>query len=151
MIRMAIAGVCSESFYFHGGWGMVLENDSPQGVDHQSLQGWGLSTTLYTMELTAVLQGFRTIAQPSTVELLTNNPYVVTLFQADPRHHRIVRPASFCDGLPHFHPDLWPTILDAMAPHTVTCIWAPRPHPLITEADTLAHRMLDALKTKVVV
>ncbi len=141
LVRLATDGACSGN-PGPGGWGALLEVDTPRGLKTKELCGGDPATTNNRMELTAVLEGFRAIRTPSVVEVLADSQYVIKAF-AD---HWIEKWQSngwrTAKRVAVENQDLWAALLEAVAPHQVTWTWVKghAGHPLNERADQLARQ-----------
>ncbi len=123
-IVMATDGACSGN-PGPGGWGTVLTLVEPDGtVAHtKALHGGDPNTTNNRMELTAVIEGFRALKHPSTVEVQADSQYIVKAFadgwlaKWQANGWRTSKKEAVENR------ELWETLLALTAPHTITWTW----------------------------
>lgn len=101
-----------------GGFGVILEY---AGREKEISQGFW-KTTNNRMELLGVITGLRALKEPCFVTLYSDSKYVVdaiTLGWAESWKQNNWRRKNG----KALNPDLWEQLLEAKAPHTLTCVW----------------------------
>lgn len=102
-----------------GGWGVILRF----GEHERELSGFEAQTTNNRMELTAAIEGLRTLKEPCRVKLFSDSQYLVKAFQAgwlDRWQRNGWRTAA---KAPVENQDLWQELLRAAARHEVEWAW----------------------------
>jgi ribonuclease HI len=124
-----------------GGWGVVLG----YGEQRRTLQGFAAQTTNNRMELTAVIEGLRTLNRSCDVDLHTDSKYVmhgITEWMATWKRNGWKTAAK----KPVKNVDLWQRLDTEVARHRVHWFWV-KGHSGVDgneEADRLANEAIDA-------
>lgn len=124
-----------------GGWGAVLQTETPQGMRTKALQGGDPETTDHRMALTAVVEAFRMLKTASEVYVMTPSHYVVEAFEHSwigvARSHG--RSGDLHNDTDDPNADLWQNLLTVTAPHDITWEWTGGHQSAASEqAETLA-------------
>ena len=103
-----------------GGWAFVLVARAQDGTIAKRLEGHGGedATTNNRMEMTAALQGLRSLTRPTTVRIFVDSAYVAGAFLEG----WLVKwqGNGWKSGRkPVKNQDLWRDLLEAVAPHTI--------------------------------
>ncbi len=119
-----------------GGWGAILR----YGGREKKMSGGDPGTTNNRMELTGVIEALKCLKEPCEVVLTSDSRYVcdaVSKGWAEGWRRRGWRKA---DGKPALNSDLWKSLLDLLAVHTVTFRWVQghAGHPENEQCDRLA-------------
>ena len=120
-----------------GGWAAILKS----GRIRWQVSGSVKSTTASTMELTAVLEAFKTLQAGSRVTVWSDSQYLIGgmrhLAERWSRHGWLNR-----RGLPIPDQDLWMSLLDLRRHHSIRWRWVRghNGHPVQTQADALAYK-----------
>ena len=72
--RIYTDGACSQNKTWKGGWGVVVLNDKNEIV--RKMNGSADNTTNSRMEIQAVLEGIKSIEEPSTITIVSDSQYV---------------------------------------------------------------------------
>lgn len=67
-------GACSQNSTWKGGWGVVILDEN--GGIKTKLNGSEENTTNSRMEIQAVIEGLKTLKEPSTVKIVSDSAYV---------------------------------------------------------------------------
>lgn len=121
-----------------GGWGAVLK--CPELNLEKRLSGAEKNTTNNRMELTAVIQGLRSLKVPCDVVVTTDSRYVVDAFQKNWLANWQRNGWRTASKQAVKNEELWRNLLAAAAPHTVSWQWirGHNGHPENELADGLA-------------
>ena len=103
----------------HGGWGAILEFN---GIEKE-LSGGEENTTNNRMELTAVIRGLEALKEPCIVELYSDSKYVIDGLSKGWAESWRAKGWRKADKKPALNPDLWGTLLDLVAKHTLHYHW----------------------------
>ena len=125
-----------------GGWGVLLLS----GKRRKTLHGGAEATTNNRMELTAAIEGLRSLKKPSQVVLYTDSKYVMDGIRSWMPNWK-KRGWRTASRQPVKNKDLWLALDEATAPHDIDWRWV-RGHtgnPGNEEADALANRGIDEL------
>lgn len=120
-----------------GGWGALLRF----GDHEKELCGGEANTTNNRMELTAVIEGLRTLKRACKVRVHTDSQYVqkgISEWLANWRR----RGWKTSDGKPVKNQDLWQALDELAASHEVEWLWVKghAGHPENERADALANQ-----------
>lgn len=99
-----------------GGWAAVLIF----GLHTKEISGFELATTNNRMEMTAVIQGFRTLKEPCEVTIYSDSALVVRAFNdgwLDSWQKNNYKQGKVKNI------DLWRALLEAIKPHQVKWVW----------------------------
>ncbi len=124
-----------------GGWGVVLRY---QG-NFKTLKGYHPETTNNRMELTAVIEGLKTLTRPCDIELNTDSKYVmqgITEWLANWKRNGWKTAAK----KPVKNIDLWQLLDDEVARHKIDWNWV-KGHTGVEDnelADQLANAAIDS-------
>ena len=126
-----------------GGWGAILEFN---GVEKE-LCGGAETTTNNRMELTAVIEGLKALKEPCIVELYSDSKYVIDALEKGWAVSWRAKGWKKADKKPALNPDLWETLLNLLAIHTVEFVWVRghNGHAYNERCDTLATTFADSL------
>jgi ribonuclease HI len=102
-----------------GGWGCILR----YGETEKELSGGEIHTTNNRMELTAVIKGLEALKEPCAVELYSDSKYVTDALSKGWAASWRKRGWVKGDKAPALNPDLWETLLNLSATHSVTVHW----------------------------
>ncbi|MCL1951358.1 MAG: ribonuclease HI [Oscillospiraceae bacterium] len=134
-IQLYCDGACSGN-PGPGGWGALLRF----GAHERELSGGAAQTTNNRMELTALLEGLRTLKEPCRVTVTTDSSYVANGLgkgwaEAWRRNSWVKS-----DKKPALNADLWAALLEEAARHEVTVRWVRghSGHPENERCDRLA-------------
>ncbi len=123
-----------------GGWGTILRYKNRE----KELSGGEAMTTNNRMELTAVIEGLKTLKEPCDVTVYSDSSYVVKainewLREWEKRDFKKVK-----------NPDLWREYIEAAKPHRVKAIWVRghNGHPENERCDELARKTAEKFKEK---
>ena len=119
-----------------GGWGAVLVYNGKE----KELCGGEAGTTNNRMELTAVIRALEALKEPCRVTLTSDSKYVCDGMGKGWAAGWKKRGWKKGDGSPALNPDLWETLLDLCARHTVEFVWVKghAGHPYNERCDTMA-------------
>lgn len=120
-----------------GGWGVLMR----YGAHEKTLYGGEAETTNNRMELTAVIEGLRSLKRPCTVEIYTDSQYVMQGMR-EWIHGWKARGWKTAAKQPVKNVDLWQALDSETARHTVNWHWVKghAGHPDNERADALANR-----------
>lgn len=120
-----------------GGWGVLMR----YGAHEKTLYGGEAATTNNRMELTAVIEGLRSLKRPCTVEIYTDSQYVMQGMR-EWIHDWKARGWKTAAKQPVKNVDLWQALDAESARHTVHWHWVKghAGHPGNEQADALAKR-----------
>ena len=120
-----------------GGWGVLLR----AGGREKELFGGEAQTTNNRMELTAVIEGLRSLKERSTVRVYTDSQYVQKGI-SEWIHSWKKRGWLTSDKKPVKNVDLWKTLDEAAQQHQVSWHWVKghAGHPENERADALANK-----------
>ncbi len=119
-----------------GGWGTILRYAGHE----KELSGGAADTTNNRMELTALLEGLKAINQPCRVTVTTDSQYVADGINkgwaASWKRNNWIK----SDKKPALNAELWDSILNELARHSVTVHWVRghAGHPENERCDRLA-------------
>lgn len=102
-----------------GGWGAILSYNGAE----KELSGGEKRTTNNRMELTAVIEGLKTLKEPCIVELYSDSKYVIDALEKGWAVGWQKRGWKKADKTPALNPDLWEILLDLCKLHTVHTHW----------------------------
>ncbi len=121
-----------------GGWGTILR--CPALNLEKRLSGAERNTTNNRMELTAVLEGLKSLKKPCAVTVTTDSRYVVDAFQKKWLANWQKNGWRTASKQPVKNEDLWRSLVEAMRPHDVRWQWirGHAGHPENELADSLA-------------
>ena len=120
-----------------GGWGVLLR----AGGREKEMFGGEAQTTNNRMELTAVIEGLRSLKERSTVRVYTDSQYVQKGI-SEWIHSWKKRGWLTSDKKPVKNVDLWKTLDEAAQQHQVSWHWVKghAGHPENERADALANK-----------
>ena len=126
-----------------GGWACVLLYKETE----KELSGGEAETTNNRMEMTAVIEGLRALKEPCAVELYTDSKYVMegaTKWLAGWQE----KGWRCADKKPVLNVELWQTLADELARHTITWHWVKghAGNPYNERVDALAVAKRDSYK-----
>lgn len=127
-----------------GGWGAIL---SFKGRERE-ISGGEAYTTNNRMELQAAIEGLRALKRPCTIDLFTDSQYVrqgITAWLANWKR----RGWRTADNNPVKNDDLWRSLDEAAARHTIVWHWV-KGHandPLNVRVDALAVAAMQPFKS----
>jgi len=123
-----------------GGWGVLLRS----GGREKELFGGEAQTTNNRMELTAVIEGLRSLKERSTVRVYTDSQYVQKGI-SEWIHSWKKRGWMTSDKKPVKNVDLWKMLDEAAQQHQVSWHWVKghAGHPENERADALANRGIE--------
>ena len=123
-----------------GGWGVLLRTGSRE----KELFGGEAQTTNNRMELTAVIEGLRSLKAPSTVRVYTDSQYVQKGI-SEWIHNWKRRGWMTSDRKPVKNVDLWKALDEEAQGHKVTWHWVKghAGHPENERADALANKGIE--------
>jgi ribonuclease HI len=101
-----------------GGWACVLRYNEHQ----REMYGYAPHTTNNRMELTAAIEGLKSLKEPCEVEVITDSEYVkngITTWV----HNWKLRDWMTKEKKPVVNRDLWEELDDVAAKHTITWSW----------------------------
>jgi ribonuclease HI len=126
-----------------GGWGVLLRCSGRE----RELFGGEPHTTNNRMELTAVIEALKALTARSQVRLYTDSQYV-QLGISEWIHGWKRRGWKTADKKPVKNEDLWRTLDELAAQHSVEWLWVRGHdgHPENERADVLANRGVDAAR-----
>ncbi|MFT3785533.1 MAG: ribonuclease HI [Tepidisphaeraceae bacterium] len=119
-----------------GGWAAILIYEGQE----KEISGGERESTNNRMELTAVIEGLRSLKEPCKVSLVTDSEYVKNAFTQKWLDNWIKRGWKTASRDPVKNKDLWQTLLDLVRQHEVEWKWV-RGHandPLNNRCDELA-------------
>ncbi|HJU84625.1 MAG TPA: ribonuclease HI [Holophagaceae bacterium] len=122
-----------------GGWGFLLRVRTSAGAREKEGAGAERDTTNNRMELTAVIEGLRTLSRACKVELWTDSQYVVKgINEWLPGWKR--KQWRKADGHPVMNADLWQALDALLQVHAVRAHWVKghAGHPENERVDRLA-------------
>lgn len=102
-----------------GGWGAILRYNGRE----KELSGGERQTTNNRMELTGVISALKALKEPCIVELYSDSKYVVDALEKGWAESWRKKGWIKADKKPALNPDLWETLLELTAVHTVHCHW----------------------------
>ena len=102
-----------------GGWGAILRYNGRE----KELSGGERQTTNNRMELTGVISALKALKEPCMVELYSDSKYVVDALEKGWAESWRKKGWIKADKKPALNPDLWETLLELTAVHTVRCHW----------------------------
>lgn len=125
-----------------GGWGVVVEGDG----ESRELSGAEPATTNNRMELRAVIEGLRALAEPCEVEVFADSQYVVNGMRTW-LHDWKRRGWRTADRKPVKNEDLWRALDDEALRHRASWHWVRghAGHPGNERADRLANAAIRQL------
>lgn len=100
-----------------GGWGCVLIFNNVE----KTFSGFEAKTTNNRMELSAVIEGFKTLKEPCEVQVFSDSAYVVNAFNQGWIKNWLAN--NWKRGKqrePVLNRDLWQELIDMSRPHKVT-------------------------------
>ena len=123
-----------------GGWGVLLQS----GGREKEMYGGEAQTTNNRMELTAVIEGLRSLKERSTVRVYTDSQYVQKGI-SEWIHSWKKRGWMTSDKKPVKNVDLWKMLDEAAQQHQVSWHWVKghAGHPENERADALANRGIE--------
>ncbi len=121
-----------------GGWGVVLR--CPARSLEKRLSGAERNTTNNRMELTAVIEGLKSLKKPCAVTVTTDSRYVVDAFQKKWLANWRKNGWRTASRQPVKNEDLWRALVEAARAHDVRWQWirGHAGHPENELADSLA-------------
>ena len=124
-----------------GGWGVLLQN----GGREKEMFGGEAQTTNNRMELTAVIEGLRSLADGSRVRVYTDSQYVQKGI-SEWIHNWKRRGWLTADKKPVKNVDLWKKLEETARAHQVEWHWVKghAGHPENERADALANKGIEA-------
>lgn len=118
-----------------GGWGAILRYNGHE----KELSGFDPDTTNNRMELSAVIEGVKSLKEPCAVTIVTDSKYVMQGITewVETWQRNNWRTSQKKDVK---NRDLWEALLEVLKPHTITWEWVKghAGHPENERADTLA-------------
>lgn len=119
-----------------GGYGVVLLS----GDRRKELSGGFRKTTNNRMEMTACIEGLRSLKRPCIVDLTSDSGYVVNAMEKGWVKRWRSKGWNLSPGKPAKNSDLWKLLLDLCAEHTVKFHWIKghAGHPENERCDALA-------------
>ena len=127
-----------------GGWAAVLI----YGTHCKEISGSEQSTTNNRMELTAIIQGLKTLNQPCSVTIFSDSTYSVDPFLKNRIETWIMRGWRTASGDEVKNVDLWETLIDLTHKHEVTFVKVKghADNELNNRCDLLARQAIKALQ-----
>ncbi len=104
-----------------GGWGVVLL--APGHGHRRELSGSAPETTNNRMELTAALEGVRSLRRPSRLRIVTDSQYLRNAFTQGWIAGWQRNGWRTSSREPVKNEDLWRALIEALRPHTVEWAW----------------------------
>ena len=119
-----------------GGWGAVIV----YGKIEKELSGGEPKTTNNRMELMAVISALEALKEPCDITLTSDSKYVIDSIEKKWVYGWKSRGWVKSDKSPALNPDLWETLLELCARHTVEFVWVKghAGHPYNEHCDTMA-------------
>lgn len=102
-----------------GGWAAILLFGSAK----KEITGGAMESTNNRMEMTAVIEGLRTLKEPCAVTLITDSEYVKNAFTQGWLDNWQKRGWKTSDKKPVKNQDLWQVMLELAKPHQITWKW----------------------------
>ena len=102
-----------------GGWAAILIFNGAK----REITGGALESTNNRMEMTAVIEGLRTLKEPCAVTLITDSEYVKNAFTQGWLDNWQKRGWKTSDRKPVKNQDLWQVMLELTKPHQITWKW----------------------------
>jgi ribonuclease HI len=106
-----------------GGWGALLQFESPTGVIEKELSGGEPLTTNNRMELQAALEALTALSEPCRVSLHSDSSYVVNAFNKGWIKGWKKRGWKTSAKKPVLNQDIWKPLIEAASVHEVAWIW----------------------------
>lgn len=127
-----------------GGWGAILRYN---GIEKE-ISGGEANTTNNRMELTAVIEAFKTLKEPCEITLVTDSKYVADGLGKGWAEGWKQRGWKKADRKPALNPDLWDELLTLYKQNNVTIQWIKGHalHPENERCDKLAASEWQKLK-----
>lgn len=134
-VELFTDGACSGN-PGNGGWAAILR----YGTYEKELSGGEKATTNNRMELTAVIKGLAALNETCEVCVTTDSQYVVNGIEKGWASSWKKNGWRKADKKPALNADLWDTLLNLTAIHTVTFHWVHghQGHPENERCDALA-------------
>jgi ribonuclease HI len=117
-VQMFTDGACSGN-PGPGGWGTILRCN---GVEKE-LSGGERETTNNRMELTAVIEGFKSLKRSCNVELYTDSKYVADSIEKGWVYSWKKNGWKKSDNKPALNSDLWEELINEIEKHNLKIIW----------------------------
>ena len=117
-VQMFTDGACSGN-PGPGGWGTILRCN---GVEKE-LSGGERETTNNRMELTAVIEGFKSLKRSCNVELYTDSKYVADSIEKGWVYSWKKNGWKKSDKKPALNSDLWEELINEIEKHNLKIIW----------------------------
>jgi ribonuclease HI len=102
-----------------GGWAAILLFGSAK----KEITGGAMESTNNRMEMTAVIEGLRTLKEPCAITLITDSEYVKNAFTQGWLDNWQKRGWKTSDKKPVKNQDLWQVMLELTKPHQITWKW----------------------------
>lgn len=127
-----------------GGWGAILV----YGAREKELSGGEAETTNNRMELMAAICGLQALREPCKVTLYSDSKYLVDAVTLGWAASWKKKGWKKADGKPAKNEDLWDTLLNLLAVHTVTMRWVKghNGHDYNERCDQLATTKADSFR-----
>jgi len=106
-----------------GGWGAILQYESPTQLYMRELSGGEANTTNNRMELTAAIEALKRLSEPCEVTLYSDSRYLVDGIEKKWAVNWRRKGWKKADGKPALNVDLWEKILELLEKHSVTLKW----------------------------
>jgi ribonuclease HI len=126
-----------------GGWGAILV----YGQHEKEMSGGERETTNNRMELTAAIKALEALKEPCEITLYSDSKYMIDSITKGWAESWRKKGWKKADKSPALNPDLWETLLNLLAIHTVEFVWVRghNGHAYNERCDTLATTFADSL------
>lgn len=134
-VKLFTDGACSGN-PGPGGYGAILQF----GKLEKEISGGEKNTTNNRMELTAVIEGLRSLKRPCNVTVYSDSKYIIDAIQKKWVYQWKAKGWKRGQGKPALNPDLWEQLLELLELHSVTFHWVKghNGHPENERCDQLA-------------